>query len=169
MCSRRSEILGSTEDKDGQSIHDDKKRKSARSPILAYLVVAPIPYYQILLAQCRSCSKSTQSQTQFQEPKTKNPPPLRPPSGSQRDELTDDKPPNRRSFRNLSPRARAGVGAALLAWGTVGLYLSDHAEEKFGFTPTDADREALARMGPRIIPIDADKGEGEGRPGRGQS
>ena len=51
----------------------------------------------------------------------------------------------------------------------MGLYLSDHAEERFGFTPTDADREALARMGPRIIPIDADKGEGEGRRGSGQS
>ncbi|KAI1344614.1 hypothetical protein F5Y15DRAFT_411439 [Xylariaceae sp. FL0016] len=62
------------------------------------------------------------------------------------------------SFRNLSPRTRIGVGLGLLAWGVVGLQLSDRAEEKY-FKPTEEDREALRRATPRITTVE----RGEGR------
>ncbi|KAI2607531.1 uncharacterized protein GGS25DRAFT_523054 [Hypoxylon fragiforme] len=58
------------------------------------------------------------------------------------------------SFRNLSPKMRIGVGLGLLAWGTIGLQLSDRAEEKFGFKPTEEDKAALDKMLPHITPID---------------
>ncbi|GAW12126.1 hypothetical protein ANO14919_014840 [Xylariales sp. No.14919] len=57
------------------------------------------------------------------------------------------------SFRNLSPKARIGVGLGLLAWGVVGLQLSDRAEERY-FKPTDEDRDALRQMAPRITTVD---------------
>lgn len=38
----------------------------------------------------------------------------------------------------------------LLAWGVIGLQLSDQAEEKFGFTPTEKDKAALENMKPKI-------------------
>ena len=66
-----------------------------------------------------------------------------------------------RSFRSLSPRARAGVGAALLAWGFIGLQIADRAEERFGYTPSEEDREALDRMRPRIIPVDRAGADGQ--------
>ncbi|KAI0161684.1 hypothetical protein GGR52DRAFT_134144 [Hypoxylon sp. FL1284] len=62
------------------------------------------------------------------------------------------------SFRNLSPRARAGVGVGLLAWGGLGLYLSDRAEEQYGLTPTDDDKAALAQALPRITAVDKSDG-----------
>jgi hypothetical protein len=45
-----------------------------------------------------------------------------------------------------------------LAWGAVGLYLSDRAEEKFGFTPTEEDKAALARLTPKIHVIEREQG-----------
>lgn len=59
-----------------------------------------------------------------------------------------------RAYKNLSPNARLGVGVAVLAWGTAGLYLSDRAEEKFGFKPTEKDKEDLRQMTPHIITVD---------------
>ncbi|RDW58070.1 hypothetical protein BP6252_13481 [Coleophoma cylindrospora] len=56
------------------------------------------------------------------------------------------------SFRNLSPRTRMTVGLGFLAWGTIGLYLSDSAEKKFGMEPTEKDKAAL----PRIITVERD-------------
>ncbi|TVY29527.1 hypothetical protein LHYA1_G001494 [Lachnellula hyalina] len=50
------------------------------------------------------------------------------------------------SFRNLSPRTRLGLGVGFIAWGTIGLYLSDRAEKKFGLEATERDREALPRI-----------------------
>ncbi|KAL7627436.1 hypothetical protein AAE478_001629 [Parahypoxylon ruwenzoriense] len=63
-----------------------------------------------------------------------------------------------RSFRKLSPRTRIGVGLGLLAWGAIGLQLSDRAEERYGFTPTEEDKAALTKMVPRITAVDK-KGE----------
>ncbi|KAI5463307.1 hypothetical protein BGZ63DRAFT_381050 [Mariannaea sp. PMI_226] len=59
-----------------------------------------------------------------------------------------------KAFKNLSPKTRAGVGLAVIAWGTAGLYLSDRAEEKFGFTPTPEDQAKLDQYTPRIITVD---------------
>ncbi|KAH8804845.1 hypothetical protein F5884DRAFT_797414 [Xylogone sp. PMI_703] len=50
------------------------------------------------------------------------------------------------SYRNLSPRTRIGVGLGFLAWGTIGLYLSDTAEKKLGWEATEKDRAALPRV-----------------------
>ncbi|KAI0430157.1 hypothetical protein F5Y09DRAFT_238551 [Xylaria sp. FL1042] len=57
------------------------------------------------------------------------------------------------SFRNLSPRTRIGVGLGLLAWGVIGLQLSDRAEERY-FKPTEEDHAQLREMAPRIITVD---------------
>ncbi|KAK7753670.1 hypothetical protein SLS62_004292 [Diatrype stigma] len=66
-------------------------------------------------------------------------------------------------------QTRIGVGLGLLAWGFVGLQLSDRAEERFGLQASDEDREALARLGPRIIPVDpAERGSGGGGGGDGR-
>ncbi|KAH9908695.1 hypothetical protein F4778DRAFT_359177 [Xylariomycetidae sp. FL2044] len=58
------------------------------------------------------------------------------------------------SFRNLSPRTRAAVGLGLLAWGAIGLQLSDRAEDRFGLRASEADREALREMTPRITMVE---------------
>ncbi|KAK3190424.1 hypothetical protein K4F52_003445 [Lecanicillium sp. MT-2017a] len=59
-----------------------------------------------------------------------------------------------KAYKNLSPKARMGVGFGIIAWGTVGLYLSDRAEDKFGYTPTEQDKEELRRVTPRIVSVD---------------
>ena len=59
-----------------------------------------------------------------------------------------------RSYRGLSSKARLGSGVGLLAWGAIGLYLSDRAEEKFGFKPSDQDNEELEKYTPKIHVID---------------
>jgi hypothetical protein len=46
------------------------------------------------------------------------------------------------------------VGAAVIAWGGAGLYLSDQAEKRFGYTPTEKDQEELRKMTPRITTVD---------------
>ncbi|KAI8956095.1 hypothetical protein F4801DRAFT_525399 [Xylaria longipes] len=65
------------------------------------------------------------------------------------------------SFRNLSPKARIGVGVGLLAWGAVGLQLSDGAEERY-FKPTEEDRAALRQIAPRITTVDRNSGVEDG-------
>ncbi|KAI1775252.1 putative fatty acid activator Faa4 [Hypoxylon cercidicola] len=66
-----------------------------------------------------------------------------------------------RSFRNLSPRARAGVGLGLLAWGAIGLQLSDRAEERYGLAATEDDKAALAKVLPRITAVEREVGRGD--------
>jgi hypothetical protein len=55
-----------------------------------------------------------------------------------------------RSYRNLPTLAKLGVGGGLLAWGAIGLFLSDRAEETFGFKPTEEEKAALDRLTPKI-------------------
>ncbi|KAI8960028.1 hypothetical protein F5Y11DRAFT_331102 [Daldinia sp. FL1419] len=66
------------------------------------------------------------------------------------------------SFRNLSPRARVGVGLGLLAWGAIGLQLSDRAEARYGFTPTEEDKTALAKILPSVTAVDRNDQNGGG-------
>lgn len=61
-----------------------------------------------------------------------------------------------RAYKNLSPRTRIGVGLSIIAWGLAGPYLSDAAESRLGYTPTDKDRDELERMTPRITAVDRD-------------
>ncbi|KAI1816909.1 hypothetical protein GGS20DRAFT_132638 [Poronia punctata] len=64
-------------------------------------------------------------------------------------------------FRNLSPKTRIGVGLGLLAWGFVGLQLSDRAEERY-FKPTEEDVAALRELAPRITVVERGSGSGSG-------
>ncbi|KAG9249313.1 hypothetical protein BJ878DRAFT_484837 [Calycina marina] len=57
------------------------------------------------------------------------------------------------SYRNLTPRARLGVGLGILAWGTIGLYISDKAEKKLGFEPSETEKTALTARMPQITTI----------------
>lgn len=61
------------------------------------------------------------------------------------------------AFRNLTPRTRALVGFSLLAWGTIGLYLSDTAEKKFGFEPTEQEKKELEKVIPKITVVDREE------------
>lgn len=58
------------------------------------------------------------------------------------------------TFKNLSLNLRLGVGLGVIAWGLAGLYLSDRAEEKFGLTPSDQDKEQLRKWTPRVVAVD---------------
>ncbi|KAM0458148.1 hypothetical protein ACHAPV_001520 [Trichoderma viride] len=59
-----------------------------------------------------------------------------------------------KAYTNLAPGTRLGVGVAIIAWGCAGLYLSDKAEEKFGYTPTEEDKSALRDMAPKITTVE---------------
>ncbi|KAI0396369.1 hypothetical protein F5Y17DRAFT_419740 [Xylariaceae sp. FL0594] len=61
------------------------------------------------------------------------------------------------SFRGLSPNTRIGVGLGLLAWGFIGLQLSDRAEEQY-FKPSEQDFAALREMAPRITAVERESG-----------
>ncbi|KAH6996213.1 hypothetical protein BKA56DRAFT_570889 [Ilyonectria sp. MPI-CAGE-AT-0026] len=63
-----------------------------------------------------------------------------------------------KAFKNLPPKTRAGVGVAILAWGGVGLYLSDRAEEEY--PATEEDKAKLSQYTPKIIVVDSDKTQG---------
>ncbi|KAI0111952.1 hypothetical protein F4814DRAFT_374424 [Daldinia grandis] len=67
------------------------------------------------------------------------------------------------SFRNLSPRTRIGVGLGLLAWGAIGLQLADRAEARYGFTPTEDDKAALAKILPSVTAVERKDGGGGGQ------
>jgi hypothetical protein len=42
------------------------------------------------------------------------------------------------------------VGFGIIAWGTIGLYVSDTAEKKLGFEASEKDKAALEAVTPRI-------------------
>ncbi|RDL33654.1 uncharacterized protein BP5553_08022 [Venustampulla echinocandica] len=58
------------------------------------------------------------------------------------------------SFRKFSPRTRMGIGFGFLAWGAIGLYVSDRAEKRLGFEPSQKDRDALQAVVPRITVVE---------------
>ncbi len=41
-----------------------------------------------------------------------------------------------------------------MAWGTIGLYISDNAEKKLGLEPTQKDREALEAVLPKFTTVE---------------
>jgi hypothetical protein len=43
-----------------------------------------------------------------------------------------------------------GIGLAFLAWGTLGLYISDNAEKRFGLEAGEGDRERLESVVPKV-------------------
>lgn len=61
-----------------------------------------------------------------------------------------------KAYQGLSSKARLGLGMGFLAWGAAGLYLSDRAEEKFGYTPSEQDKADLEKMKPKLLVVDRD-------------
>ncbi|KAG6029726.1 hypothetical protein E4U19_000790 [Claviceps sp. Clav32 group G5] len=59
-----------------------------------------------------------------------------------------------KAYKNLSPKTRLYFGIGVMAWGTIGLYLSDKAEEKYGFTPSEEDKEALWKYVPKVTVVE---------------
>ncbi|CCX09754.1 Similar to hypothetical protein PTRG_11321 [Pyrenophora tritici-repentis Pt-1C-BFP]; acc. no. XP_001941652 [Pyronema omphalodes CBS 100304] len=57
-------------------------------------------------------------------------------------------------YRSLHPRTRMLLGAGVIVYGTLGLYLSDVAEEKLGFTPTAEDKRKLDEIVPKIRTVE---------------
>ncbi|KAG9230788.1 hypothetical protein BJ875DRAFT_430977 [Amylocarpus encephaloides] len=67
-----------------------------------------------------------------------------------------------KAYRALPPRTRLAVGVSLLAWGSIGLYASDGAGAKLGFTATAPDREALEAVMPRVVSVERPEGRPRG-------
>ncbi|KAK0735893.1 hypothetical protein B0T21DRAFT_412482 [Apiosordaria backusii] len=61
------------------------------------------------------------------------------------------------TYQNLSPKAKLGVGFGLVAWGLIGLQLSDKAEQKLGYTPTEQDKAELDKIIPKIHTVSREK------------
>lgn len=57
-------------------------------------------------------------------------------------------------YNSLSPKTRLMVGGGLIGYATLGLFLSDTAEEKLGYTPTEEDKKRLREAMPRIRVVD---------------
>ncbi|KAI4609389.1 hypothetical protein J4E81_007605 [Alternaria sp. BMP 2799] len=55
---------------------------------------------------------------------------------------------------NIPPKTRMIIGVGVMAYAGAGLYISDKAEEKFGLTPTEKDREQLQDVIPKISIIE---------------
>lgn len=61
------------------------------------------------------------------------------------------------SFKSLNPQTRILVGLGVVAWGTIGLYMTPAAERKLGFEPSEKDKQALEAAKPKIIFVDREK------------
>ncbi|KAI4723706.1 hypothetical protein E4T48_00019 [Aureobasidium sp. EXF-10727] len=53
-------------------------------------------------------------------------------------------------YTSLSPKTRLIIGGSIIGYATLGLFVSDAAEEKLGYTPTEADKKRLREAMPRI-------------------
>lgn len=62
-----------------------------------------------------------------------------------------------RAYRNLSPRTRLFIGGGVMLYAGLGLLLSDKAEQTFGFTPTEEDKQKLREIVPKVHFVDKDK------------
>lgn len=60
-----------------------------------------------------------------------------------------------KSYTSLSSKTRMGFGVAVIAWGAIGLWASDKAEEKK--PATEADKAALAKYTPSIRAVDREE------------
>jgi hypothetical protein len=62
-----------------------------------------------------------------------------------------------RWYKGLTPKSRLMLGGGIMAYAVVGMYLTDKAEEKFNFKPTEQDREELQKVLPKIITVEREK------------
>ncbi|SPJ70792.1 uncharacterized protein FTOL_00520 [Fusarium torulosum] len=65
-----------------------------------------------------------------------------------------------KTFKNLSPRTRLGVGVAIIAWGAAGLALTDPLEKSLGLTPTEEAKAELEKYKPKIVTVEKNEKEG---------
>ncbi|KAI6796231.1 hypothetical protein KC363_g3734 [Hortaea werneckii] len=61
------------------------------------------------------------------------------------------------SYRALSTRTRMLIGGGIMTYAVAGMFLSDKAEQFFGFEPTDQDRKRLQDSIPTIHAVDREK------------
>ncbi|KAF2489264.1 hypothetical protein BU16DRAFT_176640 [Lophium mytilinum] len=59
-------------------------------------------------------------------------------------------------YRALAPRTRMLIGAGVVAYAGLGIFLSDVAEQKFDMVPTEKDKEELRSVIPKIRLVDRD-------------
>ncbi|KAJ6258479.1 hypothetical protein Dda_6521 [Drechslerella dactyloides] len=59
-----------------------------------------------------------------------------------------------RWFTGLSQTSRLALGGGLIAYGLVGSYLTDRAEETFGLVPTEEDKQKLRGLVPKISVVE---------------
>ncbi|KAG6036039.1 hypothetical protein E4U41_005826 [Claviceps citrina] len=64
-----------------------------------------------------------------------------------------------KAYKNLSPKTRLALGVGLIGWSLLGLRLSDQAEQTFGYTPSEKDKEDLWKWAPKVTVVEkrADK------------
>jgi hypothetical protein len=64
-----------------------------------------------------------------------------------------------RIYKNFGLKGRLAVGFSILAWGAVGLYMSDRAEEQYGFVPSKEEKEKVDRLFPTVTVVDRPPGK----------
>ncbi|EUC36548.1 hypothetical protein COCVIDRAFT_30549 [Bipolaris victoriae FI3] len=57
-------------------------------------------------------------------------------------------------FKSIPPKTRMIIGVGVMAYAGVGLYISDVAEEKLGYVPTEKDKEHLKDALPKISAVE---------------
>jgi hypothetical protein len=57
-------------------------------------------------------------------------------------------------YNSLSTKTRLGVGGGAMLYACLGLYISDAAEKKLGYTPTEEDKRKLREAMPKIRIVD---------------
>lgn len=70
--------------------------------------------------------------------------------------VADTQARGQRAYKNLKPLHRAGIGAAAIAWGAAGLWLSERAGERY-FVPTEEEKARMEELRPRVTFVDREK------------
>lgn len=58
------------------------------------------------------------------------------------------------SYRNLSPRTRLLIGGGIMTYAVAGMFLTDKAEDLFGFKASEKEKQQLKDAVPKIHAVD---------------
>ncbi|KAK4995259.1 hypothetical protein LTR66_004875 [Elasticomyces elasticus] len=61
------------------------------------------------------------------------------------------------SYKHLAPRTRLAIGAGIMTYASVALFLSNQAEKTFHLMPTEQDKEKLRSLLPKVSIVDKDE------------
>ncbi|KAK5108014.1 hypothetical protein LTR62_008849 [Meristemomyces frigidus] len=61
------------------------------------------------------------------------------------------------SWRGLSTRTRLIIGGGIMAYAMFGIFVSDKAEQAFGFVPTEQDKKRLDEAWPKVQVVEREK------------